>query len=420
MKFPAFLALTPVVAMLAAPVSCTMARDDAAPSCSKPASMPMSGVTGGETIVAIAAGNPDFSTLVTAIKAAGLADALSADGPFTVFAPTNAAFAKLPAGTVEDLLKPENKSKLARILTYHVVPAKVLAGEAVKLTTAPTLSGQRLDLVYKSEKLTVDGAAVTKTDIVGSNGVIHVIDSVMLPSGDDLAAAASKAGSFGTLLAAAKAAGLVDALKGDQPLTVLAPTDEAFAKLPKDTLAALLKPENKDALAGILKLHIIAGRVFSDQALKAGTGATLNGESVKFAVVDGAAKVNNAKIVKTDIDAANGVIHVIDTVLLPSKMPKLSRGGAKMPPAGSAVELATMAIDKGAPLYNDGQPAACAAIYEVACRAILNQENLPKSIRAELNDAMTTAAAESHDGKKAWALRHGLNAVLDQMPMASR
>ena len=420
MKFSAFFALTPVAALLAAPVCCALANDDPAPSCQKSAAMPMPSASGGETIVAIAAGNPDFSTLVAAIKAAGLADALSADGPFTVFAPTNAAFAKLPAGTVDELLKPENKSKLARILTYHVVPAKVLAADAVKLTTAPTLSGQRLDLVLKSDKLMIDGATVTKTDIVGSNGVIHVIDSVLLPSEDNLAATAIKAGSFKTLVAAAKAAGLVDALAGDQPLTILAPTDEAFAKLPKETLAALLKPENKDALAGILKLHIISGRVFSDQALKAGTAATLNGESVKFAIIDGKAKVNGANIVKTDIDASNGVIHVIDTVLLPSKMPKLSRGGAKTPPVGSALELATLAIDKGAPLYNDGQHAACAAIYEVACRAILTQENLPKSIRTNLTVAIATAAAESHDGKKAWARRHGLNAVLDQMPMAAR
>jgi transforming growth factor-beta-induced protein len=417
MKFPALLALAPVGALLAAPVSCTMAMDDAAPSCQKSASMPMAG---GQTVVAIAAGNPDFSTLVAAIKAAGLADALSADGPFTVFAPTNAAFAKLSSGTLEDLLKPENKSKLARILTYHVVPAKVLAAEAVKLTTAPTLSGQRLDLVVKGGTLTVDGAAVTKADIVGSNGVIHVIDTVLLPSGDDLATTASKAGSFGTLLAAAKAAGLVEALKGDQSLTVLAPTDEAFAKLPKDTLAALLKPENKDALAGILKLHIIAGRVFSDQALKAGTAATLSGESVKFAVEGGAAKVNNARIVKTDIDASNGVIHVIDTVLLPASMPKLSRAGATMPRAGSAFEIATLAIDKGAPMFNDGQPAACAAIYEVACRGILAMDAVSAPTRDRLHAAMTAAAAESHDGRKAWALRHGLDAVLQEMPLASR
>ncbi len=133
-----------------------------------------------QTVVAIAAGNADFSTLVAAVKAAGLAETLSGEGPFTVFAPTNEAFAKLPAGTVETLLKPENKAKLAGILTYHVVAAKVLAAD-VKTGKVKTVQGTELDIVVKDGSVTVDGAKVVKTDIVGSNGVIHVIDSVVLP-----------------------------------------------------------------------------------------------------------------------------------------------------------------------------------------------------------------------------------------------
>ena len=133
-----------------------------------------------QTVVAIAAGNADFSTLVAAVKAAGLAETLSGTGPFTVFAPTNAAFAKLPAGTVETLLKPENKAKLAGILTYHVVAGKVLAAD-VKTGKVKTVQGNELDIVVKDGGVTVDGAMVVKTDIVGSNGVIHVIDAVVLP-----------------------------------------------------------------------------------------------------------------------------------------------------------------------------------------------------------------------------------------------
>lgn len=133
-----------------------------------------------ETVVAIAAGNKDFSTLVAAVTAAGLADTLSGTGPFTVFAPTNEAFAKLPKGTVEDLLKPENKAKLTAILTYHVVPGKVMAAD-VKTGKVKTVQGGELDVVVKDGGVTVDGAKVVKTDIVGSNGVIHVIDSVVLP-----------------------------------------------------------------------------------------------------------------------------------------------------------------------------------------------------------------------------------------------
>lgn len=131
-------------------------------------------------IVDIAAGNEDFSTLVAAVKAADLVETLKGDGPFTVFAPTNDAFAKLPEGTVETLLKPENKKKLAGILTYHVVAAKVLAKD-VAAGEVETVNGQKITIAVADGKVTVDEANVVKTDIVGTNGVIHVIDAVILP-----------------------------------------------------------------------------------------------------------------------------------------------------------------------------------------------------------------------------------------------
>lgn len=128
---------------------------------------------------AVAAGN--FTTLVAAIKAAGLVDTLKGEGPFTVFAPTDAAFAALPEGTVEMLLKPENKDKLTAILTYHVVPAKVMAKD-VKTMKAPTVNGDTIDVVVANGAVSVDKAKVVKTDIKTSNGVIHVIDAVIMPS----------------------------------------------------------------------------------------------------------------------------------------------------------------------------------------------------------------------------------------------
>jgi len=133
-----------------------------------------------KTIVEVAAGNPDFSTLVAAVKAAGLVDTLSGAGPFTVFAPTNAAFAKLPKGTVEDLLKPENKAKLASILTYHVVGAKVMAKD-VKAGAVKMVSGNESKITVDGKTVKIDAATVTATDIACKNGVIHVIDSVILP-----------------------------------------------------------------------------------------------------------------------------------------------------------------------------------------------------------------------------------------------
>ena len=133
-----------------------------------------------KNIVGIAAGNEDFSTLVAAVKAADLVETLSGDGPFTVFAPTNAAFEKLPKGTVETLLKPENKEKLAAILKYHVVPGKVMAAD-VKPGKVKTANGKELEIKVDGDTVMVDGAKVVKTDITGTNGVIHVIDSVVLP-----------------------------------------------------------------------------------------------------------------------------------------------------------------------------------------------------------------------------------------------
>ena len=133
------------------------------------------------TIVAVAAANPDFSTLVTAVKAAGLVETLNSKGPFTVFAPTNEAFAKLPAGTVENLLKPENKEKLTAILTYHVVAGKVTAAEVVKLKTAKTVNGKDLTIKTGKNGVMVNNAKVSATDIPASNGVIHVIDTVLIP-----------------------------------------------------------------------------------------------------------------------------------------------------------------------------------------------------------------------------------------------
>ena len=134
-----------------------------------------------KNVVEIAAGAKDFSTLVAAVKAGGLAGALSGEGPFTIFAPTNAAFAKLPEGTVATLLKPENKSKLAAILKYHVVAGKVMAAD-VKAGKVKTLNGAKAKIAIKGGKVTIDSANVVKTDIVGTNGVIHVIDSVILPA----------------------------------------------------------------------------------------------------------------------------------------------------------------------------------------------------------------------------------------------
>ncbi len=262
---------------------------------------------------AVAAGS--FKTLAAALGAADLVDALKGKGPFTVFAPTDEAFAKLPKGTVETLLKPENKAMLVAILKYHVVSGNVLAKD-VKAGSVATLNGQRVDL-KTSGGVMVDGAKVTKTDIIATNGVIHVIDSVILPSDKNIVETALANGNFKTLAKLLETADLVTALTGEGPFTVFAPTDEAFAKLPKETVDSLLKPEGRETLAKILKFHVINGRVFSDTAAKGATVKTLAGQDLTTKSEGGKVLVGNSTVTAADIDTSNGVIHVIDTVLMP-------------------------------------------------------------------------------------------------------
>ncbi len=144
-----------------------------------------------DDIVAVASGLDGFKTLVAAVKSAGLAETLQGKGPFTVFAPTDSAFAKLPKGVLENLLKPENKERLAAVLTYHVLPGKVMASD-VKTMKAKTVNGQELSIKVENGSVMVDAAQVVQTDVVAANGVIHVIDAVLLPAAPAEHPAASK------------------------------------------------------------------------------------------------------------------------------------------------------------------------------------------------------------------------------------
>ena len=349
-----------------------------------------------------------FKTLATALGAADLAGVLKGDGPFTVFAPTDDAFAKLPAGTVETLLKPENKQQLVDVLTYHVVAGKVPAAQVVKLSGASTLNGQRADIKVEGGAVSVDAANVIKTDINCSNGIIHVIDQVILPASDDIPTTAVKAGSFTTLVAAVKAAGLAEALTGKGPFTVFAPTDEAFGKLPEGTLQSLLQPENKGKLAAILKYHVVPGRVYSPDALKAGSAKTLQGDAIRIGITGGAATVNGAKLVATDLDASNGVIHVIDSVLLPVDNKQGSVDPRRM------IETA---INQGAPLYNGGHAGECAKVYMSTVQTLISSQGhaMSASTMHTLQRALTSAEHTSCVDSQAWTLRHALDSAYNSM-----
>jgi len=349
---------------------------------------------------AVSAGS--FNTLVAAVKAAGLVETLKGKGPFTVFAPTDEAFSKLPAGTVETLLKPENKAKLASILTYHVVPSKVMAADVVKLTGAKTVQGQQVDVKVDGPTVMVDGATVTAVDIACDNGVIHVIDSVILPADTTIVETAVSAGTFKTLVAAVKAAGLAETLSGEGPFTVFAPTDDAFAKLPAGTVESLLKPENKAKLVSILTYHVVAGRVYSGDAVAAKKASTLEGSPIEISVTASGARVNEAKLVATDLDGSNGVIHVIDSVL--------------MPPAkgANAQQKIREAIVKGSSLYNAGHHSECASLYHATMEGLMSSD-VDASVQHHVSSVLQTANSQTCQTTRAWTLRRGMDQAYAQL-----
>ncbi|MGB7347767.1 MAG: fasciclin domain-containing protein [Pirellulaceae bacterium] len=367
------------------------------------------------TIVETAISAGSFKTLVAAVDAADLAATLSGPGPFTVFAPTDEAFARLPAGTVESLLKPENKDQLAKVLTYHVVPGTISAADVVKLTGARTVAGQRVKISASDAGVMLNESKVIQADIACSNGIIHVIDSVLLPASQTIPEVAGSAGQFVTLLAAANAAGLVPTLRGDGPLTVFAPTDEAFTALPKGTVASLLKPENKSQLAEILKYHVVAGRVYSEDALALTSAPTVAGLSIKITATDAGANINNARLVSTDIDASNGVIHVIDRVLLPSDAPAGSQVTMMKPIVDEravAKGVITDAIHRGVTVFNAGDHQGCANIYMQALQSVSGMSGcgLSDHTRSQMQQTLTQCR-QMNATDKAWSLRHRLDQV---------
>jgi uncharacterized surface protein with fasciclin (FAS1) repeats len=358
-------------------------------------------------IVETAQAAGQFNTLLAAAKAAGLADALAEGGPFTVFAPTDDAFKKLPAGTVETLLKPENKDKLAAILKYHVVPGKVRSGQVLRAKRADSLLGPTILFRAAKGEVMADGARIVQTDIQASNGIIHVIDAVILPQTTAQRLAGNE--QFSTLVAAAKAADLVSPLAGSDKLTVFAPTNAAFGKLPKGTVQTLLEPDNKDKLAAILKYHVVAGsRTFGRMPL-----STLQGQNV--AISAGKIRVNGVKVSQADIITTNGVIHQIDRVLLPAMSDGKASAQAEHRKARKLIE---QAIAKGVPLFNHGNPAACAKVYTSAARDLLAMDAMPGSSRKTLTAALHTAGKMHHAGREAWVLRRALDSVHEDLGSA--
>lgn len=267
-----------------------------------------------------------FTTLVAALQATGLDQTLAGEGPFTVFAPSDEAFAKLGDEAINDLLA--NPEALSNILLYHV-----LANQSVNAASAISLAGQSVEtangdsiaLSLDAGNLFINDSQVTVTDIVTSNGIIHVIDTVLLPpvaddaSGPGNIVDVAKAQGFNTLLAALEAADLVSTLENpDQQFTVFAPTDAAFAALGSSAIESLL--EDKAGLTNVLLFHVLSGSVVDSTAVASLLGQSVhaaNGGALVFSAQGDDIFVQHSKLLVTDVQASNGIIHVIDAVMIP-------------------------------------------------------------------------------------------------------
>ena len=274
----------------------------------------------GQTVVDIVVNSPDHNTLETAVIAAELAGALSGEGPFTVFAPTDAAFGAIDAATLNALLA-DPTGDLATILSHHVVVGVADSGTIMDGQSIGNLIAQNLTFSTASG-LTVNGANITVTDIRAENGVVHVIDAVMLPEAmktrimGTIMDVVSTSPVHTTLNSLIQTAGLDGALSGEGPFTLFAPTDDAIAALPAEVVESLLA-DPTGALSQVLLFHAVSGVASTDNIADGTRVGSLQGGNLEFAANANGVTVNGINISTFDIFTTNGVVHVIDAVLVP-------------------------------------------------------------------------------------------------------
>lgn len=261
-----------------------------------------------------------FTTLLALLDVTGLTGTVAEGGPFTIFAPTDAAFAKLPPETVDFLLA--NPDALTGVLLYHVVDGRRSLRELLRASSAETLLGEPVLVTLQHRSVRVNQSRVVRGDVRAANGVIHAIDTVLTPPAEPVELASivdvlRLDGRFSTLLFALEATGLDAALAGPGPLTLFAPTDAAFAKLGEETIAALVA--DPAALTEVLLYHVAEGDLDALRLLKRRHVVTLQGDSVSVRFRSGALRIDGAKVSTPNVDAPNGIVHVIDGVLLPGR-----------------------------------------------------------------------------------------------------
>lgn len=268
-----------------------------------------------DSIIDVLALDGRFTTLIAAVQAAGLADALATGGPFTLFAPTDDAFAALPPGTVESLVT--NVPALQNVLLYHALGDSKSAYELLCKRSAETLQGEEVAISINRSGILVNQARVVNPNVNAPNGVIHVIDAVLLPPPPkpNLLELLKNDGRFGTLVTALEVAELDSVVATGGPFTIFAPTDAAFAKVPADALADLLA--DKDALTAVLLYHVVSGDKSAKELLHKRFVETLQGDKVVVYNWWSKVFVNKSQVIDADLKASNGTVHGINAVLLP-------------------------------------------------------------------------------------------------------
>jgi transforming growth factor-beta-induced protein len=305
----------------------------------------MRGAAPGKNIVELASATADLSTLVSAVKAAGLVDTLEGQGPFTVFAPTNEAFSKLPKTALDFLLDPHNKDTLKKVLEYHVAAGAVLAKDLSDGESIKTVEGGTVEAHVSKSGVKINASTVTTADVLASNGVVHIIDAVLLPQDVSLPTEsivdliANKNGRFGSLVKALGAADLVGTLESDGPFTVFAPANRAFRHIPSCRLNHVL--QNKAMLKKVLLYHVLPKRVYADEISRHDFVESAEGSKLLLEPFRGHVFINRyAEVLQADVQATNGNVHVINRVLFPLDVLHELRGLACEESADQIVEVA--------------------------------------------------------------------------------
>jgi uncharacterized surface protein with fasciclin (FAS1) repeats len=277
-------------------------------------------LTYAQTVVDVIVNSEDHTTLEAAVIAAGLAETLSSEGPFTVFAPTDAAFALLPEGAVATLLE-DPTGLLTTVLTNHVYAGSALSTDLSDGMTITTLAGTELTITITNGMVYIGDALVSTANIETDNGVVHVIDAVLVPTIETTTVVDVIVNSedHTTLEAAVIAAGLAETLSSEGPFTVFAPTDAAFALLPEGTVATLLA-DPSGLLTTVLTNHVYAGSALSTDLSDGMTITTLAGTELTITITNGMVYIGDALVSTANIETDNGVVHVIDAVLVPADL----------------------------------------------------------------------------------------------------